>query len=96
MQNKSLWQAYKALHPRTRVWIGVGKVHNRTRTQFLLHSLIPELLLLSLGGMIVATVGMGLSDYLEKTYPATEREREQAELLSPVTVVDRHPDNKNA
>ncbi|ORY97918.1 hypothetical protein BCR43DRAFT_490553 [Syncephalastrum racemosum] len=69
--NKSLWQAYRSINPRTRVWIGVG-------------------------GMIIATVGMGLSDYLEKKYPATEREREQAELLSPVTVVDRHPDSKNA
>ncbi|KAI9323131.1 hypothetical protein BX666DRAFT_1883612 [Dichotomocladium elegans] len=24
MQRKSLWGSYKSLHPRTRIWIGVG------------------------------------------------------------------------
>ncbi|KAI8077888.1 uncharacterized protein BX664DRAFT_343738 [Halteromyces radiatus] len=66
MQRKSLWGSYKALPPKTRIWLGVG-------------------------GMVFATAGMVLSDYIEEKRPATEAEKEQLEMISPVTVVDHVP-----
>ncbi|SAL95318.1 hypothetical protein [Absidia glauca] len=66
MQRKSLWGSYKALAPKTRIWLGVG-------------------------GMVFATAGMLLSDYIEDKRPATEFEKEQLEMISPVTVVDHQP-----
>lgn len=45
------------------------------------------------GGMIFATAGIVISDYLEQKFPATEQEKERAEALSPITVID-HDLNK--
>ncbi|ORZ21586.1 hypothetical protein BCR42DRAFT_434486 [Absidia repens] len=70
MQRKSLWGSYKALAPKTRIWLGVG-------------------------GMVFATAGMLLSDYIEDKRPATDAEREQMEMISPVTVVDHVPRSRN-
>ncbi|CDH51621.1 predicted protein [Lichtheimia corymbifera JMRC:FSU:9682] len=63
MQRKTLWGSYKALPPRTRVWIGIG-------------------------GMAFATCGMLVSDYIEQQFPASDKEKQQAEAMSPIVVVD--------
>lgn len=39
--------------------------------------------------MVFATIGIAVSDYLERKFPATEREKIEAEALSPIIVVDR-------
>ncbi|KAI8384938.1 uncharacterized protein BYT42DRAFT_643673 [Radiomyces spectabilis] len=43
---------------------------------------------LGIGGMAFATAGMLLSDYLEEKRPATELEKEELEIMSPIVVVD--------
>lgn len=84
MQRKSLWGSYKALDPRTRIWIGVGKY-----TLWTLSIKKKRLNTVFVGGMVFATIGIAVSDYLERKFPATEREKIEAEALSPIIVVDR-------
>ncbi|KAI8144246.1 hypothetical protein BJV82DRAFT_608852 [Fennellomyces sp. T-0311] len=43
---------------------------------------------IGVGGMVFSTAGILISDLLESQYPATEAEKQRAEALSPVTVVD--------
>ncbi|KAI7892152.1 uncharacterized protein EV154DRAFT_505784 [Mucor mucedo] len=43
---------------------------------------------LGVGGMIFATAGMYLADLIEQQKPATEIEKLQLEMLSPIVVVD--------
>lgn len=44
--------------------------------------------------MIFATAGIVVSDYLEQKFPATEQEKELAEAMSPITVVDHELNKK--
>ncbi|KAG2206126.1 hypothetical protein INT47_003775 [Mucor saturninus] len=43
---------------------------------------------LGVSGMIFATAGMYLADLIEQQKPATEIEKLQLEMLSPIVVVD--------
>ncbi|KAI8976099.1 hypothetical protein BDB01DRAFT_853394 [Pilobolus umbonatus] len=46
--------------------------------------------MLGLGGMAFATVGMGIADWIEEQKPATVVEKQELELLSPIIVVDHN------
>ena len=41
-----------------------------------------------LGGMAFATCGMWVSDYIEQQFPASDKEKQHAEAMSPIVVVD--------
>lgn len=84
MQRKTLWGSYKALPPRTRVWIGIGE----SLTRDWLGAWWLTALYLILGGMAFATYGMLVSDYIEQQFPASDKEKQQAEAMSPIVVVD--------
>ncbi|KAI9355200.1 hypothetical protein BD770DRAFT_391431 [Pilaira anomala] len=43
---------------------------------------------LGLGGMVFATAGMLIADLIEQQKPASELEKLELEMLSPITVVD--------
>ncbi|KAL1934193.1 hypothetical protein VTP01DRAFT_6375 [Rhizomucor pusillus] len=51
-------------------------------------------IMIGVGGMIFATAGIVVSDYLEQKFPATEQEKELAEAMSPITVVDHELNKK--
>lgn len=38
--------------------------------------------------MAFATCGMLVSDYIEQQFPASDKEKQQAEAMSPIVVVD--------
>ncbi|KAI8063703.1 uncharacterized protein B0P05DRAFT_555359 [Gilbertella persicaria] len=44
---------------------------------------------LGLAGMVFATAGMYFADYIEQKKPATELEKQELEIMSPIVVVDR-------
>ncbi|KAI7906311.1 uncharacterized protein BX663DRAFT_557997 [Cokeromyces recurvatus] len=46
------------------------------------------------GGMIFATAGMYVADYLEEKKPANELEKQELELMSPIVVVDHQKNIK--
>ncbi|KAI9304788.1 hypothetical protein BJ944DRAFT_249598 [Cunninghamella echinulata] len=46
---------------------------------------------IGVGGMVFATAGMLISDYIEEKRPATLLEKEELEKISPITVVDHVP-----
>ncbi|CAO3615150.1 unnamed protein product [Mucor fragilis] len=46
---------------------------------------------LGLGGMLFATAGMYLADLIEEQKPASELEKQELEMMSPIVVVDHQP-----
>ncbi|CAO3609719.1 unnamed protein product [Mucor hiemalis] len=46
---------------------------------------------LGLGGMIFATAGMFLADMIEEQKPASDLEKQELEMMSPIVVVDHQP-----
>ncbi|KAI8642055.1 hypothetical protein BD408DRAFT_443734 [Parasitella parasitica] len=49
---------------------------------------------LGLGGMLFATAGMYLADLIEEQKPASELEKQQLEIMSPIVIVDHQSKKK--
>ncbi|KAI8374047.1 hypothetical protein EDC96DRAFT_498353 [Choanephora cucurbitarum] len=50
---------------------------------------------LGLAGMAFATAGMYLADYIEEKKPASDLEKQELEMMSPIVVVDRQQKPKS-
>ncbi|KAI8883575.1 hypothetical protein K501DRAFT_249394 [Backusella circina FSU 941] len=51
-------------------------------------------IILGLGGMAFATAGMFLADVIEEQKPASELDKQELEMMSPITVVDHNSNKK--